>query len=358
VKLTTNKHVDELFHNNMNPQGMSAQTRMKAMVAARLMMGDFDSWDVFNRERETAAKIANRQIARSISAQIGRSYRNLSAETQKFISANFARCNYGDLATLCDAIPAALGLYLRLDEFETKFVPLAEHITRRFPFHAHVSISLWGLQFEFPEHHFLRDLESTIENLKEALARISQLRNSDRDPKKSQREVADLVARERFLSRSIISAAFSLLEAFLSGIFFAASQNQSVGTLSCDPDFLNYAKTKESASLKNRIEQVVNFTSQGRSTGAAEPFKSLIEYGKPFRDAIHHTTPFERKAVDAGDRLIKLYSIDGAVASRIATYCLDSILVISKWTYGSNHETVETCSRLRQEAQQILVGPL
>ena len=32
-------------------------------------------------------------------------------------------------------------------------------------------------------------------------------------------QVADLIARENFLSRSITSAAFSLVEAFLSGLF-------------------------------------------------------------------------------------------------------------------------------------------
>ncbi len=333
-----------------------AQTRMKALVAARLLLGDFDSWDVFNRERETANKIANRHAARSVSAQIGRTYRDLSSGTQKFISENFARCDYGDLAKLCDAIPLGQGLHLRLDEFEGKLFPLAGRIMRRFPFHAHLSVSLWGLQFEFPEFHFLRDLESAIKDLEETYARVAQFRNSGRNPKQSQGEIAELVAREQFLGRSIISAAFSLVESFLSGIFFAASHIQSVGTLSCDADFLNYAKTKESAPLKNRIDQVVRFTSQGRSTSSVEPFKSLIEYGKPFRDAIHHTTPFERKAVGAGDRLTKLYSINGTIALQVTIHCLDSILAISKWAFGPDGETaiVEDCTKLRQEAQRIL----
>jgi hypothetical protein len=325
---------------------------MKAMVAARLLMGHFDSWAAFDQERQIAAKIANRQAARSVSAQIGRTYRDLSVETQKFIAENFARCDYADLAKLCDAISVSAGLYLRLDEFETKFFPLAERITRRFPFHAHVSITLWGLQFEFPEFHFLRDLESALKDLEETQARLSKFRQSHRNPKEARGEVADLIARERFLSRSIISAAFSLVEAFLSGLFFAAVRRGSIGSLSCDTKFVSYAKTKESAPLKHRIDEVVKFTSQGQSTGAAEPFKSLMEFGKQYRDAIHHTTPFER---NAGNRLLDLYNINHIVALKIAVLCCDTILAISNWTFGTADSTVvgEECGKLRQDANRL-----
>jgi hypothetical protein len=69
----------------------NAQTKMKALVASRLLMGDINDWGVFEQERETARKIANRHAARSASSQIGRGYRELSIEIQKFIAANFSR---------------------------------------------------------------------------------------------------------------------------------------------------------------------------------------------------------------------------------------------------------------------------
>ena len=102
----------------------NAQTKMKALVISRLLMGDIDNWRIFEQERNAAGKIANRHAARSVSSQIGRSYRELSTETKKFISSNFIRCDYSDLARLCDAMESGIGLSLRLDEFEKAFFPL------------------------------------------------------------------------------------------------------------------------------------------------------------------------------------------------------------------------------------------
>jgi len=72
----------------------NAQIKMKALVVSRLMLGDFRNWQAFANEREFAGKIFNRDIARNVSSQIGRNYRDLSRETQKFIDANFLRCEY------------------------------------------------------------------------------------------------------------------------------------------------------------------------------------------------------------------------------------------------------------------------
>ena len=56
----------------------TAQTKMKALVASQLLLGDIDDWKTFEQERETARKISNRRAARSVSSQIGQSYRELS----------------------------------------------------------------------------------------------------------------------------------------------------------------------------------------------------------------------------------------------------------------------------------------
>jgi hypothetical protein len=98
---------------------VSAQTKMKALVAARLMMGDITDWTIFEKERSTAGQIANRRTSRSVSSQIG--YRELSSEIKNFINKNFMSCEYDHLARLLDEIKVGTGLSLRLDEFEEKF---------------------------------------------------------------------------------------------------------------------------------------------------------------------------------------------------------------------------------------------
>jgi len=141
---------------------VAAQIKMKALVASRLMMGDLPNWAAFEQERNTAGMIANRRTARSVSSQIGRGYRELSTETKNFIEGNFLRCDYDQLARLCDEVEVGNGLSLRLDEFEQRYFRLAESVKRRVPGYAHVHISMYGLQFEFPEHHFLRDMETEL----------------------------------------------------------------------------------------------------------------------------------------------------------------------------------------------------
>jgi hypothetical protein len=331
---------------------VNAQSKMKALVVSRLLLGDIPDWKIFEQERNTAGKIVNRRAARSVSSQIGRSYGELSTETKKFIVNNFDRCGYDDLARLCDAVEFGSGLYLRLDEFEKSFFPLAERVKRQFPFYARVSISTYGLKFEFPEHHFLRDIETSLPELLDTRSRMAPFITSSSDTRGNSDLVAGLVAHEKFLSRSIVSAAFSLVEAFLSGLFFTAVHTKSLSSLKCDEEFLKYAATKESAPLKSRLDRVVQFASMGAESGGDEPFNTFIEGGKRYRDAIHHTTPFERKDVESGGRLTALYEINCDIALRCVVLSSATLLKISEWAYGTSDPTdiASRCSELLQKA--------
>ena len=339
---------------------VTAQTRMKALVMSRLLMGDISSWDAFERERKTANQITNRRTARSVSSQIGRGYRELTTEVRSFINKNFIRCEYADLARLCDAITIGTGMSLRLDDFEKKFFPLSESVKGRIPSYAHVHISTYGLQFEFPEHHFLRDIETSLPELLDARSHLSRFGGPDFDAKCERELVASLVAKDKFLSRSIISAAFSLAEAYLSGLFFTAVHAGSLGRLRCTEEFLAYAKTKESAPLRDRIDRVVRFASNGAVNGNDEPFQDLIEVGKRYRDAIHHTTPFQRKDVEPGGRLTALYEINGDVALRCVHLACGTILQISRWINGTSQDTdiAVRCGELVQKVTALRHGEI
>jgi hypothetical protein len=218
---------------------------MKALVASRLLSGDITNWTNFENERKKAGQIANRRTARYVSSQIASNYRELQAKIQNFIGQNFIRCEPSDLARLCDEIISGSGLSLRLDEFERKFFPLAASVKRRYPFYAHVHISTYGLQFEFPEHHFLRDMETSLSELLDTRMHLVAFDGPKFDSRRDRDTVAQLVAKANFLSRSIVSATFSLVEAFLSGLFFTAVHVKTVGRLNCD--FLNLQRRGKAA---------------------------------------------------------------------------------------------------------------
>ena len=219
---------------------------------------------------------------------------------------------------------------------------------RRVPFYAHVSISTYGLQFEYPEHHFISDVAAAFEDLKETRQRIGELTaivvRTQRD------RISRLVGREKFISRSMVSASFSLVESFLSGLFFTALNLKTLGNLRCDEELLKFAKNRESAALKDRLDRIVRFASLGKGDGRSEPFKSFIEVGKHYRDAIHHTTPFERKDLEAGQRLLALYEVKADVALLCATLSFDTVLALSQWMYGDRdaNDITDRCRELRE----------
>ena len=207
------------------------------------------------------------------------------------------------------------------------------------------------MQFEFPEHHFINDIEAAFEDLKETRQRIGDLGVTDANMKGKRNDIAPLLSREKFISRSMVSASFSLVEAFLSGLFFTALNANALGRLPCDEHLLKYAKNKESAALKDRVDRIVRFASSGTVDGRSDPFKSFIEVGKHYRDAIHHTTPFGRKDFDAGQRLLALYEVKSDVAVLCALLSLDSVLTLSQWIYSQEdpNEIADSCRELRNK---------
>jgi hypothetical protein len=162
--------------------------------------------------------------------------------------------------------------------------------------------------------------------LAEIKSGLQKFADRDFEPKLHREEVRDLVGRERFLSRSVISASFSLVEAFLSGLFFDAAHTNSTGVLKCDEEFRNYAKTKESASLKDRLDRTIKFASGRHKSGTDEPFNSFVDFAKRYRDSIHHTTPFGRKDIEPGARLIALYEVNSDIALRCARLSFETFI--------------------------------
>ena len=200
-----------------------------------------------------------------------------------------------------------------------------------------------------------RDIETSLPELLDTRSRLATFMGPELDLRNDRDVVGGLVAKEKFLSRSIISATFSLAEAFLSGLFFTAVHSKSVGDLSCDDEFLKYAATKESAPLRDRLDRVVCFTSGGMESGDNEPFKTLIETGKRYRDAIHHTTPFQRKDVEPGGRLSALYEISADLAVRCVVLSTATLLKISQWSNPESKET-DVVVRCEKILQQSLAG--
>ncbi len=308
-------------------------------------MGDFRDWDQFNSEIAVARKVSNRRTARSVMSQGGRRYNQITSEIKAFIEKNFVDVTVAQLAALSDELENGVGLSMRLSEFESQFFKLALAVKERHPAHCHVRISFWGLQFEYPEMHFLNDMKAGIEQLSKISAAIRPFAKYERDPKSAQIELAALVSQERFICRSLISASFNLVEAYLSGVFHSISTDGRLGVRVIDDEFRRYAATKESAPLKSRIQQLLKEASNNSESVEAEPFCTFIETGKRYRDAIHHTSPFERKDVSAGGRLIALYELNEKITKKCVVGALLSVMKFEDliWQGAAKSDTCERC---------------
>lgn len=328
-----------------------AQIKMKALVAARLLMGDLNDWNQFKEERETANKIINRRLARSVSSQIGHGYGKLSSSIENFMIKHFSDCSFANLAQLCDTIVPGCGMNLRLDEFERVHFRLNDTVKSKYPFYTHMRISCSGLQFEFPEHHFLNDIEVGFIYLKNILEDIIKLKITDSNLKEHKSVVSPLISREKFISRSLISASFSLVESYVSGIFYTVVNVGRIGITECDPEFINFAKNKESGPLKDRLGRIAKFASNGTLNSESEPFDSFIKIAKRYRDAIHHTTPFGRKDIEIGERLETLYEIDGELAILFSLFALDTVLKLFELIDTPQTESVifQRCRSIRAD---------
>lgn len=317
----------------------SASTRLKALVVARLMMGDIDSWEHYLSEIETTSRIQNRRTARSVMSQISFSYKKTSQNVLKFIEENFVGIGLEELAQLSESILPGVGLSLRLSEFEATHFGLAPSVKRRFPAHSHLRISLWGMQFEFPEMHFLNDIEAGSIELNQVSALLKPSAAVVGNPKSQQIEVAHLVSRQKLLCRALVSASFSLLEAYLSGLFFIAANESRLGNAATNEDFRGFARSKESAPLKTRLDRVLREASGGHASVDDEPIRGYIDTGKRYRDAIHHTSPFERKDVEAGGRLIALYELDPVIAFTCVEHSLFTVSLLERLIWQDELET-------------------
>ncbi len=337
----------------------TASIKLKAMVTSRLLMGHFDAWTTFAREMEVANQIHNGRMARNVAAQIGRRYGELRSETTKFMDSNFNNCSFDEMARLGDCSLQGQGVYLPLDQFEREFFLISEPVKRVVPTYAHVSISTFGLQFEFPEIHFLNDIQSCIDNIESNEGAIQKLK-SEKTLKLGLRDTAhSVVAHRRFLCRSLVSASFSLVEAYLSGLFFSALKSGIFNGRVCDPDLTQFFSTKESASLKIRLNRIAAEISPEVTGAFPLILRSFLEEDKPYRDAIHHTTPFERRQQgrSPGDRLLDLYKIDEKIALRCTANSLDIILMIARAIGGNEDEStvVRECTKLSQRIRLIVL---
>jgi len=287
----------------------------RASMVGRLMLGQLDTWEEFLRvDLEDLESLPRRNIKAGASDVRKR----VSKELKAFCSRNFVRMDEAKLSDLYEEIKAHRGLEMPLPDFEAKFATVKDAVLKGQPGHSTVVISLWGLQFQFPESMLAKDVSESLDLIREADATLSSHNQQSHSWMKSnQSEISRALRRRDSASRMCLLSCFNLVEAFLNGLAWDFSRR---------PEFESMAlsnrsrKLLQDGSIGDKLRKYPEIISGSPLWGDSDDLISgFIDYVKPFRDSLVHASPFSDPNRYGGlDKLEHLYRIDAGKAKEAA----------------------------------------
>lgn len=287
-------------------------TANKAAAVGYLMLGKFkfSGWGDFlkNTDASELIKLPRRNLKGGAEDVRER----LLPEIEGFCRNNFQGMSTDVLASLHDAIKPTIphGFRLPLAEFQKKYAAPKAETLKDVPLHATVSISLWGLQFEFPEDHFMKDIEVALDGANAAHKIVEDIGASN-VVKTREKELAGALRREKAACRAGLVACFSLVEAYLNGLAWRFCHNEPQRLAQLSQNQQKLIMDSSEATLRNKLlkypEIIMGSPLWDEKDDAVDSFLSLL---KPFRDSLCHPSPFEAPQKFGGyDKLSMVYGL-------------------------------------------------
>lgn len=288
----------------------------RAAAVGRLLLGQCDSWHDFLMADTIDLESLPRRKLRSGVVDIKT---RLDAEIKKFCTKNFLYMDERKLSLLYEKIKALRGLEMPLSEFEKDFSSINPSVLKGRPRHLTVCISLWGLQFRFPEEMLSNDLLRSLDMAQQCRTTLQKHESKPHAQLlKLRAEIAENIGQRDFAVKAAISNCFNLLEAYLNGIAWDYVQQ-------CNDDELSNRTRKllednPSATIRDKlIKYPEKIAGNPLWTDHDPDIKEFLEIVKPFRDSIMHPSPFMAPQQFGGyDKLRHFYSADYATAVRSA----------------------------------------
>lgn len=319
----------------------------RAAAVGQLMLGRIDSWQAFLDVEVIDLESLPR---RNLKAALLDIRERLSKEINKFCKKNFVEMDEKKLSLLYEEIKAYRGLELPLFEFEKRFSKINPSVLKGSPSHLTVSISLWGLQYKFPEDELSKDLVSSLQLANEIQVELDRYHGkSQPDLVKSRVEISLLTRRYILVVRSAILCSFNLLEAYLNGLAWDFVQSQNTSNLSITQRKLLEDTT--SVSIRDKLKKYPLILS-GKELwdDNDQDLLAYIDGVKPFRDSLVHASPFSAPEKFGGyDKLRLFYRLDYDIALEAASLLICIIKRIHKHIFPSTVLLPEWISELESE---------
>jgi len=259
----------------------------RAAAVGKLMLGQFNSWQQFLEPETNDLKNIPRRDLKELSKDANK---RLSKEIKKFCDQNFIGMNAQILNELYELIKSLRGIEIPLSEFEAKFAKANPKIYQGNPQHLTLCISLWGLQFRYPEDEITKDLIEALKILGQSADSLAERKHKTHADLILERDVIGSWNRQlSFASRSILLNSFNLLEAYLNGLAWAYAKSNDLSSLSNNDKKL--LLDHSSNSLRDKVMKYPRIISGIELWKPDdETFEQLLGNLKPFRDSMVHAS--------------------------------------------------------------------
>jgi len=324
----------------------------RAAAVGRLMLGEFHSWYDFLQADVIDLENLPRRNLKSGQADVKQ---RLSPELIGSCARNFQGLTEQKLSALYEEIKAFRGIELELSDFERRFAPIKRDVLKGRPPHLTVSISLWGLQFRFPEEEISKDLAEALQQATDSRQELDTYEKLSHMKLRNNRDkISSLVRQNTFASRSIVLNCFHLLEAYLNGL--AWDYIQKNGTTSLSNRRKRLLEDATSVSIRDKLikyPQAVTGRTLWNETDAE--VDGFINTMKPFRDSLVHPSPFSAPAKFGGyDKLLTFYRVDYDTGIATITLVKNLIQRMHQHIYGSQTVMPDWLHELELRVQEVV----
>jgi len=323
----------------------------RAAAVGQLMLGELNTWHEFLEADVIDLESLPRRL---LKAELSRVRERLSQEIRNFCSKNFRGMDERKLSLLYEDIKAYRGFELPLPEFEEKFAPVRREILKGNPAHLTVCISLWGLQFRFPEDELVKDLALALHLASEAQDEMMQYsRKTHSELKASKAEIASLGRKTAFAARSAVLCCFNLMEAYLNGLAWDYVQTHDISRLSNRKRKL--LEDTISVSIRDKLEKYPRILAgEELWQEPDQELEGFIDTLKPFRDSLVHPSPFSAPDKFGGyDKLRLFYRIDYDTALLTADLLVKLVQRIHVHVYCDTPAAPEWITELESEIKEL-----
>lgn len=282
-----------------------------ACAMGKLLLGDISSWqEFFEPDLTDYSELPRRQL-KSGKFDIKNSLRH---RIDDFCKSNFIEMTQEKLVLLYEEVKAHRGLEVPYSIFSKKYSAVRNFQSKGYPKHSTVCISLWGLQYRFPEHDFSNDLITALEQLVASESELDRYQSLEHKKIIEEKNiVAELVRKSSGAKRQIMQASFSLLECYLNGI--AWEFHNEADTTKISNAQIKTIKDVSNVTLRDKVRKYpVIIFGVALETNVGN---FVLDDAKQYRDSLMHPSPFSAPEKFGGyDKLDKLYNLDSEVVTK------------------------------------------